>query len=101
MIGKRLFSDLSEETVQRIQEEEAVGVFAPMTGLSNYYVRAGNHKILAHAYAHIYRPDLVEKIFRPVSLLYSSLMGTFQPTGDYMHPLASFLKDYVASIMEY
>lgn len=74
MLGRELMSNLANQTVERISEVVELGVYAPLTILSNFYVEAGKGRVLVHCYAHITYPQYYEPYFTPLVRIYEHFL---------------------------
>jgi len=91
-----LTEDGNGAKVRKVYNEYANGLFAPLTGTSNYYVGFGaNRSVLAHSFAQIRNPRRFERVFHRLIDIAEFFTPTLNDvhTEAYVHPIAQILMD--------
>jgi hypothetical protein len=85
----------SGTTVRKVTDAIGRGLYAPLTGTSNFYVEGdgGHHRVLAHSFAHVRNPRKYETIFHKLLDVGEFIWPSLSHVDDtsleaYIHPLA-------------
>ena len=75
------------------------GMYAPMTRSGNYFiVLENNEKILAHSFANIRNPELLEPLFKLVISVWEGLFGEPEASSE-IHPAAEWMMETLSAFV--
>lgn len=96
LLGKTLHNG---EIVTNVQKVTARGVYAPMTGQGNFYVKSSDsEKALAHCFANIRNPEFYESIVSTIWQGWELFGGSTQVQE--IHPAAKWMMNTFSFLME-